>query len=219
MPEVACNFDLTFAFEPAKTALIAIDMQRDFLDPEGYCGMTYGDVSACASIIPAFKSVLEASRRAGLHIIHTREGYLPDGSDMSKLKTDRETSGTQGPLGRFLIRGEPGQDIISELYPEPGEPVFDKPGFSVFHRTGLEEHLQEQGITHLILMGVTTQCCVHSSLRSAVDLGYWCLTVEDCCAAIDPKLHEAAISLIYGEEHLFGWVCRSRQLNEALGRT
>lgn len=216
MTSVSCNFDRAFDCEIASTALIAIDMQRDFLDPQGYCGVKYGDVSACASIIPQFKSVLQAARTAGLHVIHTREGYTPDGSDMAKMKQERNAAGSEGPLGRFLICGEPGQDIIEELYPEPGEPVFDKPGFSIFYKTGLQDHLQQHGITHLMMMGVTTQCCVHSSLRSAVDRGYWCLTVEDCCAALDPKLHQAAMSLIYGEEHLFGWVCQSADLVGAL---
>ena len=96
--------------------------------------------------------------------------------------------------------------------------MFDKPGFSAFHGTALQDHLSDHGITHLVIMGVTTQCCVHSTLRSAVDRGYWCLTVEDCCAAIDPALHDAAISLIYGEEHLFGWVTGSAQVLDALRR-
>lgn len=216
MPDVACNFDRSYTFDPASTALIAIDMQRDFIEPDGFCGVNYGDVSACAAIIPRFKSVLQAARQAGIHIIHTREGYAPDGSDMSQLKRERNSTGTPGPLGRFLICGEPGQDFVAELSPEPGEPVYDKPGFSIFHKTGIQNHLQENNITHLIMMGITTQCCVHSSLRAAVDLGYWCLTVEDCCAAQDPKLHDAAISIIYGEGHLFGWVCNAQALITSL---
>lgn len=216
MPTVPSNFERGFKFDIASTALIAIDMQRDFLDPQGYCGHVGDDLSAGQAIIPRFKSVLEAARKAGLHIVHTREGYAPDFSDMSDMKRERTTTGTEGPLGRFLIRGEAGQDIIPELYPQGDEPVFDKAGFSIFFRTGLEEHLQERGITHLIMMGVTTQCCVHSSLRSAVDRGYWCLTVEDCCAALEPGLHEAAMSLIYGEGHLFGWVCQSDKLIDTL---
>jgi nicotinamidase-related amidase len=132
------------------------------------------------------------------------------------MKRERNSAGQPGPLGRFLIRGEPGQDIVADLAPEPGEPVFDKPGFSAFYRTGLQDHLRSHGITHLIVTGVTTQCCVHSTLRSAVDRGYWCLTLEDCCAAQEPALHEAALSLIYGEGHLFGWVCASPALLAAL---
>ncbi len=216
MLTVPCNHDRAYQFDIASTALIAIDMQRDFIDPEGYCAAAGDDISAGRAIIPRFRSVLEAARGAGLHIVHTREGYAPDGSDMSAMKRERSSTGTEGPLGRFLVRGEPGQGIIDELSPEPGEPVFDKPGFSIFYRTGIEDHLNQRGITHLIMMGVTTQCCVHSSLRSAVDRGYWCLTVEDCCAALEPGLHEAAMSLIYGEGHLFGWVGTSSGLIDAL---
>jgi len=216
MITVPCTFDRSFALEAASTALLAIDMQRDFLEDGGYCAAEGGDVSAGQAIIPAFAAVLGAARKAGIKIIHTREGYLPDGSDMNPLKRERNSTGTPGPLGRFLIRGEPGQDIIPDLYPHDGEPVIDKPGFSAFYRTGLEKMLADGGISHLIIMGVTTQCCVHSTLRSAVDRGFWCLTVEDCCAALDPALHEGAMSLIYGENHLFGWVCQSAGLIAAL---
>ena len=218
MPTVPSRFERSFNFDISSTALVAIDMQRDFLDPQGYCASVGDDVSAGQAIIPRFKSVLGAARAAGLHVIHTREGYLPDFSDMSAMKRERTTTGSDGPLGRFLIRGEPGQDIIAELSPQDGEPVFDKPGFSIFYRTGIEDHLRRHGITHLIMMGVTTQCCVHSSLRSAVDRGFWCLTVEDCCAALEPELHEAAMSLIYGEGHLFGWVCSSGDLIDTLAK-
>jgi len=217
MPKVSCNLDREFTFETGTTAVLAIDMQRDFLDDVGYCAAAGGDVSAGQAIIPAFAGVLAAARQAGMRIIHTREGYLPDGSDMNALKRERNSTGTPGPLGRFLICGEPGQDTIPELYPEPGETAIDKPGFSAFYRTGLDDLLVEAGITHLILMGVTTQCCVHSTLRSAVDRGFWCLTVEDCCAALDPVLHNGAMSLIYGENHLFGWVCRSGAMIDAMG--
>ena len=217
MPKVSCNFDRDFTFDATTTALLAIDMQRDFLDDGGYCAAAGDDVSSGQAIIPAFGRVLSAARQAGLRIIHTREGYLADGSDMSALKRERNSAGSSGPLGRFLIRGEPGQDIIPELYPQTGETVIDKPGFSAFYRTGLEAVLAEAGITHLILMGVTTQCCVHSTLRSAVDRGFWCLTVEDCCAALDPDLHNGAMSLVYGENHLFGWVCRSGAMIDAMG--
>lgn len=216
MINVSCAFDRSFELEAASTALLAIDMQRDFLEDGGYCASAGGDVSAGQAIIPAFAQVLAAARRAGIKIIHTREGYLPDGSDMTALKRERNSTGTPGPLGRFLIRGEPGQDIIPELAPQDGEPVIDKPGFSAFYRTDLETMLADAGATHLIIMGVTTQCCVHSTLRSAVDRGFWCLTVEDCCAALEPALHESAMSLIYGENHLFGWVCQSPDLIRAL---
>lgn len=217
MPSVPCNFDRTFEFAGPNTALLAIDMQRDFVEDGGYCAAAGDDVSAMQAIVPRFAGVLAAARAAGVRIIHTREGYQPDGSDLTALKRERNSAGTRGPLGRFLVRGEPGQDTIAELYPESGETVIDKPGFSAFHRTDLESVLSMAGITHLIVMGVTTQCCVNSTLRGAVDRGFWCLTVEDCCAAVDPELHAAAITTIYGENHLFGWVSQSDKLTSSLG--
>jgi biuret amidohydrolase len=216
MAFVTCNFDRTFEFVPAETALLAIDMQRDFLDDEGYVASMGADISAMQEIIPRFGAVLAAARDAGLFIVHTREGYLPDGSDMSAMKTARRPDNDRGPLGRFLIRGEKGQALIQVLAPMEGEPDIDKPGFSAFFRTDLQEMLTARGIKNLILMGVTTQCCVQSTMRSAVDRGYRCLTVEDCCAAEEKSLHDAAISLIYGENHLFGWVTQSAKLIPAL---
>jgi nicotinamidase-related amidase len=216
MPQVACNHVLEYVFEPATTAFLAIDMQRDFLDPGGYLAAAGDDVSGLAAIIPRFARVMAAARQAGLTVIHTREGYADDHSDMHDLKRERASAGQPGPLGRFLIRGEAGHDTVAELYPQPGEPVIDKPGFGAFYRTDLDSVLADHGITHLILAGVTTQCCVHSTLRQAVDRGHWCLTLEDCCAAVDPVLHEAAISLIYGENHLFGWVATAEAFLETL---
>jgi nicotinamidase-related amidase len=191
-------------------------MQRDFLDEEGYVASMGADISAMQAIIPRFGAVLAAARDAGLFIVHTREGYLPDGSDMSAMKKARRPTNDRGPLGRFLIRGEKGQALIQVLAPMEGEPDIDKPGFSAFFRTDLQEMLTARGIKNLILMGVTTQCCVQSTMRSAVDRGYRCLTVEDCCAAEEQSLHDAAISLIYGENHLFGWVTQSDKLIPAL---
>ena len=216
MLSVPCNFDRTFSFEADKTALLAIDMQRDFLDPEGYVASMGGDISMMRAIMPRFGAVLAAARDAGLFVVHTREGYRADGSDMSAMKKARRPEKDRGPLGRFLICGEAGQALVPELAPMEGEPAFDKPGFSAFFRTDLEATLEARGITHLIIMGVTTQCCVHSTLRSAVDHGYYCLTVEDCCAAEEQSLHDEAITLIYGEKHLFGWVTQSDRLIPAL---
>ncbi|MSP82233.1 MAG: cysteine hydrolase [Alphaproteobacteria bacterium] len=207
MPNVACRDNRAYSFEPRRTALLAIDFQRDFLDPEGFCVRRLGeDVTAMRAILPAARRILEAARRGGLHVIHTREGYRPDLGDMNALKRERSISGTPGPLGRFLVQGEPGQAIIPEMAPLAGEPAFDKPGFSAFFRSPLEELLRERDVTHLMVMGVTTQCCVHSTIRAAVDLGYWCLTIEDACAALRPAWHQAAMDLIASENHLFGWV-------------
>lgn len=216
MYDVCCNFDRSYEFEPGATALLAIDMQRDFLDEEGYVASMGADISGMQAIIPRYGAVLAAARDAGLFIVHTREGYLPDGSDMSAMKKARRPKNDRGPLGRFLIRGEKGQALIPALAPMEGEPDIDKPGFSAFFRTDLQEMLTARGIKNLILMGVTTQCCVQSTMRSAVDRGYRCLTVEDCCAAEEQFLHDNAISLIYGENHLFGWVTQSDKLIPAL---
>lgn len=214
MIEIACNHDRRFRFEPARTALVVIDMQREFLDPQGAYYM--GDEAA--TIVPRVVALTGAARAAGLMLVHTREGYRSDGTDMNPLKRERNSAGAEGPLGRILIRGEAGQDFLPSCRPAEGESTVDKPGFSAFHGTDLDALLRSRGVDHLIVCGVTTQCCVHSTLRAAVDLGYWCLTVEDCCAAIDPRLHDAAMTLIYGENHLFGWVARSPETIAALGR-
>jgi nicotinamidase-related amidase len=211
---VSCRGARSFTFEPASTGLVAIDMQRDFLDPQGMCGGE--DLAPLRAIIPTLAAVTEAARQHGLTIIHTREGYAPDLSDVHPMKRERQSVGQEGPLGRFLIRGEPGHDFIEELRPRPDELIVDKPGFSAFYRTGLEEELHARGLTHLILMGVTTQCCVQSTTRSAVDRGYWCLTLADAFAAFEPQVHDAALALIEAESHLFGWVTQAALLQAAL---
>jgi nicotinamidase-related amidase len=215
---IACRDDRAYAFEPARTALLAIDFQRDFLDPEGYCGAVFkADLGPMRAILPRARALLEAGRAAGLSVIHTREGYRADLSDMNALKRSRAIAGSPGPLGRFLIVGEPGQAILPEMAPQAGEPAFDKPGYSAFFRSPLASILEARGITHLILMGVTTQCCVQSTLREAVDRGFWCLTVADACAALDPAWHEAALALVASENHLFGWVADAKAVLDALG--
>lgn len=216
VPEVACRHGLSYRFRPETTALLLIDMQRDFLEPDGYVATAGQDVAPLRAIVPRLARLRAAAARAGLTVIHTREGYGADLSDMHDLKRERASAGQSGPLGRFLIRGEPGHDHIPELYPAPGEAVIDKPGFGAFYRTGLEALLRERALTHLILAGITTPCCVHSSLREAVDRGFWCLTLDDGTAAFDPLLHRAAIALIFGENHLFGWVSTVDAVVEAL---
>ena len=213
---VACNEGLEFAFDPASTALLSIDFQRDFCDPDGFCAQYPGGIESTSAILPRAIRVLAASRAGGLHIVHTREGYLPDLADVNPMKRARGVVGSPGPLGPFLLRGTEGQRTIDAMAPLAGEPEYDKPGYSAFHATTLDADLRARGITHLVLMGVTTQCCVHSTLRSAVDLGYWCLTIEDCCAALRPDWHKGAIDLIYSENHLFGWVAKADALTGAL---
>ncbi len=201
-----------------RTALLVIDMQRDFLDPRGMCGVLGDDVAELQAIVPALQRTLEAGRRAGLKIIHTREGYAADLSDVHAAKAERGGVGQDGPLGRFLIRGEAGHDFIAELQPAQGEEVIDKPGFSSFYRTDLQARLEAGGIPHLVLSGVTSQCCVHSTLRDAVDRGFACLTLADGCAAFDRSLHEATLAIIQGEGHLFGWIADTQAFCSGLQR-
>lgn len=212
MIEVSCWAGRSYRFEPAATALMVIDMQRDFLAPGGLCESQGEDIGRLRPIVPRIQGVLEAARRQKLRAIHTREGFAPDLSDLTALRRTRGSVGRPGPLGRFLIRGEAGHDFIDELTPAPGEQVLDKPGFGAFFRTDLEADLRKAGVTHLLLTGVTTQCCVHSTLREAVDRGFYCLVLEDCCAAFDPALHAAALAIMQGEGHLLGWIAGSDDL-------
>lgn len=207
--QIACLDGRRFACVPAQTALLVIDMQSDFLDPLGYCAQSGDDIFLLSAIQPRVHALTMAARAAGLTVIHTREGYRADGTDIHPQKAERMSVGDRGPLGRFLIRGEAGQDFFEGFHPAPGEAVFDKPGFSAFYRTALEAHLRDRGIARLILTGVTTQCCVHSTLRSAVDRGFWCLTIADACAALSAEVHAAALSLIAAEDNLFGWVAET----------
>lgn len=216
MPIVACNAGLAFEIVPETTALLAIDLQRDFLDPGGYVAAGGDDITAMRAIVPNAAALIAAARAAGVTVVHTREGYAADLSDMHPLKRERGVAGRQGPLGRFLIRGEPGHGHIAECLPEPGEAIIDKPGFGSFYRTDLEDRLHRRGVDRLVLFGVTTQCCVSSTLREAVDRGFRCLTVEDACAATTPDLHAASIATIYGENHLFGWVSDTGRVLAAL---
>ncbi|MEE8535264.1 MAG: isochorismatase family cysteine hydrolase [Kiloniellales bacterium] len=210
MISVPCRSERHFDFEPAGTALLVVDMQRDFLERGGEEG------AALRAVIPRVRDIVAAARAAGLTIVHTREGYAPDRSDVTPAKAAMGYVGRPGPDGPFLIRGARGHDFADELKPAEDEPVIDKPGFSAFYRTELEAALRERRVTHLVLAGVTTQCCVHSTLRDAVERGFFCLTVEDACAAVDPALHEAALTVIQGEDHLFGWIARARDLLAAL---
>ena len=208
---VKCRARRTYRFSPRETALIVIDMQRDFL-PE-----TDGEAVGVAAIVPRVARLADLARKLGCQVIHTREGYSPDLSDVSAFRRSLGYVGRPGPNGPCLIRGEVGHDFVDALQPMDGETVIDKAGFSAFHGTDLHDRLSASGIDRLILCGVTTQCCVHSTLRSAVDLGYWCLTVADCCAAESAELHEAALALIDGEGHLFGWVCDLADIERAAG--
>jgi biuret amidohydrolase len=199
------------------TALLIIDMQRDFLDPQGYIARSGVNVGVLRAIIPNVRRLLEAGRSAGIPIIHTREGHRPDLSDLPAVKARRAARagaaiGSPGPLGRLLVRGEPGHAIIQELAPLPGEPVIDKPGFGAFHATGLEHILRARHIQSLIIAGVTTDVCVHSTLREAVDRGFDCTTVGDACAAGDPGIHAAMLACIDGEGGILGRVASTGEV-------
>jgi len=218
---------VTIAAEPgpiavdlARTALIIIDMQRDFLEPGGF-GETLGnDVSRLAAAVEPCRAVLEAARRRGLLVIHTREGHRPDLSDAPPAKVERgEPSlriGAPGPMGRILVRGEAGHDIIPALYPAAGEPVIDKPGKGAFYQTELELMLRNRGIDNLFVCGVTTEVCVNTTVREANDRGYRCIVLSDCCASYFPHFHEAGLAMIKAQGGIFGWVSASKPVLAAL---
>ncbi len=203
------------------TALLIIDMQRDFCDPAGYAAQAGIDASRLSSPIPILQALIPRLRAAGVMMIYTREGHRPDLSDCPPYKLARAHAagapiGAQGPLGRLLIRGEAGHDIVPELYPEAGDIIIDKPGYSAFHGTDLEAILRAQGITRLLFSGVTTDVCVHSTLRSAIDRGYDCVTIADATACCDDAVQEAMIRVVQGEGGIFGRVTTSVALLSAL---
>jgi len=207
--------------EPARTALLVIDMQRDFLDPGGYAAQAGLDISRLREPITSIRALLAAARHERVNVVHTREGHLPDLSDCPPAKLERSSAagapiGSQGPLGRLLLRGEYGHDFIDELQPWPGELVVDKPGYSAFEHTDLQAWLEQRGIETLILTGVTTEVCVSSTLRTAVDRGYRCITVRDACASSYPDLHAATLATIGVEGGIFGQVMDSAAVVAAL---
>ncbi|MET0194498.1 MAG: isochorismatase family cysteine hydrolase [Hyphomicrobiaceae bacterium] len=204
----------------ARTALIIIDMQRDFLEPGGF-GETLGnDVSLLAAAVEPCRAVLQAARHRGMLVIHTREGHRPDLSDAPPAKVERgEPSlriGAPGPMGRILVRGEAGHDIIPSLYPAVGEPVIDKPGKGAFYQTELELMLRNRGIDNLFVCGVTTEVCVNTTVREANDRGYRCIVLSDCCASYFPHFHEAGLAMIKAQGGIFGWVSASKPVLDAL---
>ena len=210
-------FDLTLA--PASTALLIIDMQRDFLEPGGFGEMLGNDVSLLRSTIRPTRAVLDAARRAGLLVVHTREGHRADLSDCppSKLTRGGQTViGTDGPMGRVLVRGSEGHDIIPELYPIAGEPVIDKPGKGAFYATDLGPILSSGGISNLVVCGVTTEVCVNTTVREANDRGFECVVLEDCVGSYFPEFHEAALRMITAQGAIVGWTSTSARIVEWL---
>jgi nicotinamidase-related amidase len=209
-----------FPLPEGKVALIVIDMQRDFLLPGGF-GETLGnDVSLLQKVVPPLAEVLAAARESGLLVIHTREGHLPDLSDCPPAKLQRgrpsQRIGDVGPHGRILIRGEYGHDIIDELAPIDGEIVIDKPGKGAFYATELGAILEEVGITHLIVTGVTTEVCVHTTVREANDRGYDALVLSDCVGSYFPEFQRVGLEMVAAQGGIFGWVADSTALLQAL---
>lgn len=220
--EVPCRDGRTFLLRPDRAALLIVDMQRDFCQPGGYG--SEADASAVArfgALIPGIARVLAASRRAGLQVVATREGHAPDLSDITPTKMQRSIAygspyGAPGPMGRVLIRGEYGHDIVDDLQVQEGEVVLDKPGYSAFHSTPLQQILRDRRIEDLIFTGVTTDVCVFSTLREAVDQGFRCLMLEDCTESFTPGMRSATMTMIESEGGIFGWVAESGPLLQAL---
>lgn len=204
----------------ARTAMLLIDMQRDFLEPGGFGESLGNDVSLLRDCIEPCRAVLAAARAQGLLVIHTREGHRPDLSDAPPAKINRGDPsvriGAPGPMGRILIRGEPGQDIIPELYPIAGEPVIDKPGKGSFYQTDLELILKNRNIDTLLVGGVTTEVCVHTSVREANDRGFRCVVLADCCGSYFPEFHRVALQMVAAQGGIFGWVSDGEKLRQAL---
>jgi biuret amidohydrolase len=208
------------SFEATSTALILIDMQRDFLEPGGFGELLGNDVSLLRRTIEPCKAVLEAARNRDLAIVHTREGHRPDLADAPPSKLARgklDTGiGDDGPMGRILVRGEIGHGIIPELVPIGDEPVIDKPGKGAFYETDLHLILQNRGIKTLIVCGVTTEVCVHTTVREANDRGYECVVLEDCVGSYFPEFQRIGIEMIKAQGGIFGWVADSKAAISAL---
>ena len=201
-------------------ALVVIDMQRDFLEEGGFGAALGNDVTRLRSIVPAVQRTIDAFRRAGLPVIHTREGHKPDLSDCPPAKRLRGKSslriGDAGPMGRILILGEPGNQIIPELSPAQGEVVLDKPGKGAFCATNLDDILKKMSVTHLAFAGVTTEVCVQTTMREANDRGYECILLEDCTDSYFPEFKSSTIEMIRAQGAIVGWTTTSQMLIQGL---
>ncbi len=221
MPQVQAE-PYEFEFDPQTTALLIIDMQRDFVDPGGFGEALGNDVSLLRAAVPPTERVLKAAREAGLFVVHTREGHRPDLADCPPAKKARGRLaagiGDRGPMGRILVRGEYGHDVVDELKPAPGEPIVDKPGKGSFYATDLYTILKNRGIEQLVVCGVTTEVCVHTTVREANDRGYDCLVLEDCVASYFPEFQRIGLEMIKAQGGIFGWVAPSERFLAVLPR-
>jgi len=219
MGEIAAQ-PFPFPFEPHRTALIVIDMQRDFAEPGGFGESLGNDVSRIQAIVPTVARLIKGFRDAGLTVIHTMECHKPDLSDLPPSKRNRGNPtlriGDEGPMGRVLIVGEPGTSIISECAPIPGEVVIEKPGKGAFYATRLGAVLEEEGITHLVFAGVTTEVCVQTTMREANDRGFTCLVAEDATESYFPQFKAAALAMIRAQGGIVGWTSSTDQVLQGL---
>jgi len=208
VPEISAR-PYAYSFEPATTALVVIDMQRDFIERGGFGEALGNDVGRLAAIVPTVRDLLAWARAHGIRIVHTREGHRPDLADCPPAKRQRGRPtlriGDLGPMGRILVDGQPGNDIVPELGPRPGETVIVKPGKGAFYATALDEMLRSQRITHLLLAGVTTEVCVQTTMREANDRGYECLLVEDATESYFPEFKQATLAMIHAQGGIVGW--------------
>ena len=218
--ELAEARPFAYRFALAHAALVIIDMQRDFVEPGGFGDTLGNDVTRLQAIVPTVRRVLDAWRDAGGRVLHTREAHAVDLSDCPPAKRARGNPslriGDRGPMGRILVAGEPGNQIVPELAPLPGEWVIDKPGKGMFHATAVDGLLRGHGITHLVFMGVTTEVCVQTSMREANDRGYECLIVEDATESYFPEFKQVALAMIVAQGAIIGRKASSAALLEAL---
>ena len=209
-----------YPFDPAYTAVVLIDMQRDFLEPGGFGAMLGNDVTKLQGIVPACARLLALARATGMKVIHTQEAHDTQLADCPPSKRARGGLscgiGDPGPLGRVLVEGEPGAGFVAELLPQPGDIVLRKPGKGAFHATSLDSILHSQGITHLLIGGVTTEVCVQTTMREANDRGYECLLVTDCAASYFPQFHAAVVEMVIAQGGIVGWAAPLSAIEAAL---